>query len=120
MIATVLEPTGIDFAELAARGTVGLAEPVIQFADFGSRRRAAVSKSRPSAREADGHPRCRSPTRTPTCRGRLRLLSPASPWLLNDSFANDAKLTRRIGAATVMMHPPTRPTADSPTGSGAA
>jgi anaerobic selenocysteine-containing dehydrogenase len=25
--------------------------------------------------------------------------------MLNDSFANDAKLTRRIGAATVAMHP---------------
>ncbi|MBV9537190.1 MAG: hypothetical protein JO321_17465 [Solirubrobacterales bacterium] len=36
---------------------------------------------------------------------RLRLLSPASAWLLNDSFANDAKLSRRIGAATVTMHP---------------
>ena len=33
------------------------------------------------------------------------MLSPASPWLLNDSFANDAKIARRIGSATVALHP---------------
>ena len=37
--------------------------------------------------------------------GRLRLLSPASPFTLNDSFANVAKLARRAGASTVTLHP---------------
>ena len=37
--------------------------------------------------------------------GLLRLLTPASPWILNDSFANDRKLARRIGAAAVAVHP---------------
>ena len=37
--------------------------------------------------------------------GRLRLLSPATPLLLNDSFANDPKLARRLGPATVSLHP---------------
>jgi anaerobic selenocysteine-containing dehydrogenase len=37
--------------------------------------------------------------------GTPRLLSPASHRMLNDSFANDPKIARRIGAATVAMHP---------------
>ena len=37
--------------------------------------------------------------------GRLRLLSPASPFTLNDSFANVAKLARRAGPPTVALHP---------------
>jgi anaerobic selenocysteine-containing dehydrogenase len=37
--------------------------------------------------------------------GRLRLLSPASPFTMNDSFGNVAKLTKRAGPATVALHP---------------
>lgn len=32
-------------------------------------------------------------------------MSPASPWLLNDSFANVEKIAARIGPATVALHP---------------
>ena len=53
-----------------------------------------------AAAEADGHPRLPQPWSDPRpASGRLRLLTPASPWLMNDSFANDRKLTKRIGAA---------------------
>ena len=56
--------------------------------------------------QADGLPRLPQPHADPRPRaGRLRLLSPASPWMLNDSFANDPKISRRIGPATVAMHP---------------
>ena len=37
--------------------------------------------------------------------GLLRLLSPASGWTLNDTFANDDKVARRLGRATVTLHP---------------
>jgi anaerobic selenocysteine-containing dehydrogenase len=37
--------------------------------------------------------------------GRLRLLSPASSFCLNTSFANDERLARRMGPATIAMHP---------------
>ena len=37
--------------------------------------------------------------------GQLRLLSPASTFTLNDSFANVTKLAKRAGAATVTLHP---------------
>ena len=107
VIATVLEPTGFDFAELAVRGTVWLEpEPVIQFAELRFPTPTGRVEIASERAEADGHPRLPEPHSDPRpARDRLRLLSPASPWLLNDSFANDAKLTRRIGAATVMMHP---------------
>ena len=36
---------------------------------------------------------------------RLRLLSPASRWSLNDSFTNEHKLADRAGPATVALHP---------------
>ena len=36
---------------------------------------------------------------------RLRLLSPASYWLLNDSFGNDPRVTKQLGPAAVTLHP---------------
>ena len=106
-IARVLGPTGVRFEELAARGTVWLdEEPVVQFAD----RRFPTPSGRieiaSEAAAAAGLPRVPEPYADARPEhGRLRLLSPASPWILNDTFANDAKLTRRIGAAEVAMHP---------------
>jgi anaerobic selenocysteine-containing dehydrogenase len=107
VIATVLEPTGLEFAQLAARGTVWLdTEPVIQFADLRFPTPSGRVEIASERAQADGHPRLAEPYADPRpALDRLRLLSPASAWLLNDSFANDAKLTRRLGVATVMMHP---------------
>ena len=56
--------------------------------------------------EADGHPRlplAEADTRPQA--GRLRLLTPASPWLMNDSYANDRRIADRLGSATVTLHP---------------
>jgi anaerobic selenocysteine-containing dehydrogenase len=109
LIETVLQRSGVGetFASLAAKGTVPIAEePLVQVAD----RRFPTPSGRvelASARaEADGLPRLPLPLADPRpADGRLRLLSPASPWLLNDSFANDAKIAKRLGPATVALHP---------------
>jgi anaerobic selenocysteine-containing dehydrogenase len=109
LLATVLARSGVarDFASLAAEGTVPIAaQPVVQFAD----RRFPTPSGRVelvSARaEQDGLPRLPLPLADARpAGGRLRLLTPASPWLLNDSFANDAKIARRLGPATVALHP---------------
>lgn len=96
-----------DFAALAAAGTLPLsAEPLVQFAE----RRFPTPSGRveiaSAAAEADGHPRLPLPLfDPPPADGRLRLLSPASAWTLNDTFANDAKVARRMGPATVTLHP---------------
>lgn len=37
--------------------------------------------------------------------GRLRLLSPASEWRLNDSYANDPRLMRRASPAEITLNP---------------
>jgi anaerobic selenocysteine-containing dehydrogenase len=109
VIATVLERSGIgeDFASLAAKGTVAVAdEPAIQFADLRFPTPSGRVELASERAEADGLPRVPLPLADLRPGGRrLRLLSPASPWLLNDSFANDAKIARRIGPATVALHP---------------
>ena len=109
LLDTLLRRSGVDedFASLASKGTVSIAaEPVVQFAD----RRFPTPSGRieltSDRAAADGLPRLPLPLTDPRpVDGRLRLLSPASPWLLNDSFANDAKIAKQIGAATVALHP---------------
>jgi len=98
---------GLDFPALAARGTVWISEqPQVQFAEMRFGTPSGRIEIASASAEADGHPRTPLPLADPRpSDGRLRLLSPASPWILNDSFANDPKITRRIGAATVAMHP---------------
>lgn len=94
------------FDDLAAVGTVTLFErPRLQFANLAfktpSGRIELVSER---AQEA-GLPR------VPECRvderpsgQRLRILSPASQWLMHSSYGNDPALQRRLGPATVTLH----------------
>ena len=107
MIARLLEPTGLDCEALAARGTVWLEpDPVVQFAGLRFPTPSGRIELASARAQADGLPRLPEPHADPRpAAGRLRLLSPASRWLLNDSFANDPKLTARLGEATVAMHP---------------
>jgi anaerobic selenocysteine-containing dehydrogenase len=109
MIAAMLEQSGVvsSFAELAAVGTVPLApDTVVQFADLTFETPSGRIEIASAAAESDGLPRLPQPwADVRPAGGRLRLLSPASPWLMNDSFANDRKIARRIGAASVTLHP---------------
>jgi anaerobic selenocysteine-containing dehydrogenase len=109
VIETLLERSGIGlgFAELAATGTVPItSEAVVQFSDLRFPTPSGRIELVSSRAEADGQPPHPLPLVDERPRkGRLRLLSPASPWLLNDSFANDAKIARRLGPATVALHP---------------
>lgn len=109
MIASLLAQSGVveSFAELAAVGTVPLhAEPVLQFADLEFPTPSGRIEIASAAAEADGHPRVPQPwADVRPAQGRLRLLSPASGWSLNDTFANDAKIAHRMGEASVALHP---------------
>jgi anaerobic selenocysteine-containing dehydrogenase len=98
---------GLDFDALAATGTVWISEePQLQFADGRFPTPSARIEIASAQAEADGHPRLPEPHADPRPQpGQLRLLTPASPWLLNDSFANDPKIARRLGPATVALHP---------------
>ena len=109
VLATVLRKVGLaeDFAMLAAKGTVPVSpEPLIQFADLRFPTPSGHIEIASGRAEADGHPRVPLPLADPRpAQGRLRLLSPASPWLLSNSFANVEKIAARIGPATIALHP---------------
>jgi anaerobic selenocysteine-containing dehydrogenase len=109
IIATLLRRAdlGEDFASLAAKGTVPVpAEPGMQFADLTFPTPIGRIEIASARAAADGHPRVPLPLADPRPGGgRLRLLSPASPWRLNDSFANVEKIATRVGAATIALHP---------------
>jgi anaerobic selenocysteine-containing dehydrogenase len=109
IIAEVLRRTGlgIDFAALAGHGTIWVhPEPRVQFGDLRFPTPSGKIELASARAEADGHPRVPRPHADPRpAAGRLRLLTPASPWLLNDSFANEPKLARRLGVPTIAVHP---------------
>jgi anaerobic selenocysteine-containing dehydrogenase len=109
VIETILRQTqiGEDFGSLAAKGTVFFsAEPIVQFADLEfptPSRRVEMASARA---EKDGHSRTPRPTfDARPANQALRLLSPASSWLMNDSFANDPRVAKRLGPARVSLHP---------------
>jgi anaerobic selenocysteine-containing dehydrogenase len=108
IIARILaaSDTGLDFAGLARHGTVWTPSerPALQFADLRFPTSSGRIELASEAAAADGHgrlPRPHADDRPAT--GRLRLLSPASPWSLNASFSNDRKVTERAGPLTLAL-----------------
>ena len=109
IIARIMGQVGVagSFDDFKKTGTVWLAtEPVIQFADLAFPTPSGKVEIASARAEADGHPRLPHTGVDPKpADGRLRLLSPASPWLMNDSYANDRRIADRLGTATVTLHP---------------
>ena len=108
ILDTLAQQLGLsDFAALKTAGTVQRwQEPVLQFADFNFptpsgkieiASEAAVEAGLPRVpiADADAHP---------TGMG-LRLLSPASKWLMNSSYHNDPKIAAKLGPEHVVLHP---------------
>jgi anaerobic selenocysteine-containing dehydrogenase len=97
---------GVSWDELVERGTVDAApEPIVQFEDLRIPTPSGKVELASERAETDGHPRTPLPLADPRPVGtRLRLLSPATGWLLNDTFGNDPKIVRRIGEAQVALH----------------
>ena len=95
------------FKELAAAATVTLyPEPVLQFADGVFPTASSKIEIASAAAEVDGHPRVPQPSidaRPPM--GWYRLLSPASPWLMNSSYFQDGKIQAKIGPEDLVIHP---------------
>lgn len=99
--------TGETFASLSAKGTISMSEQaVVQFADLKFPTSDGKIHLASTEAEADGHPLVPEPhADARPVNDRLRLLSPASPWLLNDSFANDPKIEKQLGEASVTINP---------------
>lgn len=98
---------GITWDSLASVGTVRLYEsPRLQFADLAFETPSGRVEIASAVAVAAGQSRLPEPWHDPRpADDRLRLLSPASPWALNSSFANDPKIARRLGPPTVTLHP---------------
>ena len=109
VIERVLRETaiGLDFRTLASIGTVSFFDdPVVQFVDLVFPTPSGRIEIASARAEADGFPRVPLPLAdSRPAAGGLRLISPASGWLMNDSFANDAQVARRLGPARLTLHP---------------
>ena len=113
MIEHILSAVGVaggwdcDFGALAEVGTMAVfEEPALQFADLAFP--TPSGRIEIASERAEGDGLARVPTADADARpkeGRLRLLSPASPWLMNNSYANDPKIAEQLGEATVILHP---------------
>jgi len=105
----LLQQTGISetFSSLAAKGTVPYREaPVIPFEtlsfptpsgkiEISSERFSKLGLPYGPIPHVDEGPAA----------GRLRVLSPASAWLLNSSYNNDPRIRQRLKRPTVALHP---------------
>lgn len=109
MIATLLNQAkpGLTFANLAEIGTIEYpAKPVVQFEHHDFRTPSGKIELAGDAFIDAGLPR--APFASAEARpmgGELRLLSPASKWLMNSSFGNDPKILKQLGDDEAFVHP---------------
>jgi anaerobic selenocysteine-containing dehydrogenase len=95
------------FSDLAQAGTVTLfAESRVQFADLTFATPSGRIELASDRAVDQGFPRLPQPHSDALPKdGRLRILSPASAWLMNSSYGNDPTIRKRLGAPTVTLHP---------------
>ena len=98
---------GFDFAELKQRGYFALGDqPAAWWHDQKFETPSGKIEIASPAAEAMGLPRTPQPWADKKISdGRLRLLSPASKWRMNDSYANDKNIGERSGAAALHLNP---------------
>jgi anaerobic selenocysteine-containing dehydrogenase len=110
ILARLMRDTGlnISFRDLARVGTVAwrTEKPVVPFGDHKfptPSGRIEIASDRFVAAGIARIPRAISDERPSG--GRLRVLSPASPWLMNSSYANDDRIRALQGEHTVTVNP---------------
>lgn len=94
------------FEDLKVLGTVGLeATPRIQFESLKFATPSGKIEVRSSRLEAEGHPEAPIPhADAPPVGMRLRVLSPASAWLMNSSYGNDSRILQRLSEPQVYLN----------------
>ena len=109
LLAGLLDLTGLglSFAELSLLGTVPISpEPILPFADGIYATSSGKIEIAGEEYESAGMPRTPQPwADARPLGGKLRLLSPASAWLMNSSYDNVEKIRKRTGAADVWLNP---------------
>jgi anaerobic selenocysteine-containing dehydrogenase len=108
MISAMLEQAGVgyDFAELRHRGHffVGGEEPRVFFSDLEFDTPSGRIEIASGDAQEMGLPRVPFPGVDPEPPAdKLRLLTPASLWRMNDSYANDPRLRKRAGTAELII-----------------
>jgi anaerobic selenocysteine-containing dehydrogenase len=109
LIATLLDQAkpGLTFDALARVGTIDYPEnPLVQYERHDYRTPSGKVELAGDSFVAAGLPR--APFASAEARpeaGELRLLSPASKWLMNSSFGNDPKILKQLGEDEALMHP---------------
>jgi anaerobic selenocysteine-containing dehydrogenase len=108
ILDTLARQTGLTgFAELKEKATVVLSpDPVLLFADLKFPTESGKIELKSARAAADGHPALpHSSSDARPATGRFRMLSPASPWLMNSSYHEDAKIAEKVGPETILLHP---------------
>ena len=107
LLDRLLAPKGVTFAQLKTKGWQTAVEGTyIPFADHRFPTPSGKIEIASALAESEGAPRLPRPViDPPTTANHLRLLSPASPWQMNASYGNDAKILERLGPASVVLHP---------------
>ena len=109
LINGMLEQMGVSggFKEFQQRGWESISdEPIIPWADLQFPTASGKIELASDAAESRGLPRIPQATADKgQTGGQLRLITPASDYRLNDSYANDPKLARNAGDAGVYIHP---------------
>ncbi len=109
LLDRLVKATGVaaHFAELIEKGTQDYCSDIVtafeggQFPTPSGKVEIASDQA-----EAAGAPRI--PTAHAdhlTTGGRLRVLSPASPWTMNSAYGNDPAIRKKLGEAIVSVHP---------------
>jgi anaerobic selenocysteine-containing dehydrogenase len=96
-----------DFASLKQSGTVQRwSEPALQFPDLTFPTPSGKIELASVAAEAAGYARIPLASADSRPAGtKLRLLSPASRWLMNSSYHNDPKIAAKLGPEHIALHP---------------
>lgn len=97
----------IDFDALKQMGTKKVYDtPRIQFADLRFATPSGKIEIASESAERDGCWRTPKPHADPIAsNGRVRILSPASEWILNTTYGNDARIRQRMGRHSVLINP---------------
>ncbi|GAB5471726.1 MAG: molybdopterin oxidoreductase family protein [Rhodospirillales bacterium] len=97
----------VDFATLQTLPGLWLGDrPLVTYADGGFPTPSGKLELASAQAEADGHPRVPQPAvDAALAEGWLRLLSPASPWMMNDSYANEPRIKDKVEPLQVTLHP---------------
>ncbi len=109
LIESMMQQMGLefDFEEFKNKGHITIGdEPVIFYEDLKFETDSGKIEIASNKAEEQGLPRVPQATvDQPTGPDKLRLLTPASNWRMNDSYANDPGIIKRSGPATVSLHP---------------